>query len=379
MNPPSDRPDTSTGLFRRLQVDVLSLEETVRTDIWSASGQLLLAKGQVISTPGQLRLLAERDAQVSTAHTHESEAGALHVSAMPAGLNPLSAWPLLHGRLSRLLHLTVQSGDFVARTERLHSTALELLASHREKSLFMLVQMVYDTERGYCASHALLCAAICQIVAEEAGLPVPAQQALFNAALTMNIAMGTLQDELAQQSLPLDASQRTAVDSHAQDSATQLRQLGVTDPLWLDLVSTHHQADRLQTQAAQILPMVDVYVACISPRRTRHGLRPQKATREAFLQSQQQGGSLGAVLVKALGVYPTGTYVRLESGEVAVVTGQGKQANHPLTFAIRGRNGLTFDSPASRDTAEAGYAVRESLVADDVSIRLNAARLFRQT
>ena len=379
MSTPSGTLDLHSGSFRRLQVNSLSVDQTLRVDVWSPTGQLLLAKGQRIATAEQLEHLADREPMVKTGRTHATDEGSVAVSARPADLNPLTACPQLHARLTRLLHLDVQTGDFAERLDSIASTARELLAGHRDKSLFLFMQMLFDVSRGYCASHALLCAAVCQVIGEATALPETARQSLFKAALTMNIGMSTLQDELARQNQPLDDNQRNAIAEHAAASTERLQQLGVTDPQWLQLVEAHHQTDKQDSTAAQILHMVDVYVARLSPRRTRQSLRPQQAARETYVQSQAQDGSLGILLVKALGVYPIGSYVRLESGEIAVVTGQGKQANHPLTFALRGRNGLTFSSPLPRDTADARYVVRESLVADDVSIRLSAARLFRQT
>src|SRR5690606_5870769 len=70
--------------------------------------------------------------------------------------------------------------------------------------------------------------------------PAVQVQQLGQAALSMNIAMTELQDQLAQQTYPLTAQQIAAVEDHAGRSEALLRSLGVADPLWLEAVRWHH-------------------------------------------------------------------------------------------------------------------------------------------
>jgi hypothetical protein len=57
MSTPSGTLDLHSGSFRRLQVNSLSVDQTLRVDVWSPTGQLLLAKGQRIATAEQLEHL----------------------------------------------------------------------------------------------------------------------------------------------------------------------------------------------------------------------------------------------------------------------------------------------------------------------------------
>ena len=60
------------------------------------------------------------------------------------------------------------------------------------------------------------------------------------AALTMNLAMTSLQDTLAQQVAPPSPLQRAQIDSHAQRGAQVLQEAGVADAMWIEAVRHHH-------------------------------------------------------------------------------------------------------------------------------------------
>ena len=377
------------GRYLPLPLGSLRVNTPVPVDIWSARGTLLLARFQTLESQAQIDQLAELQPMVRDIHYFELLLGSGDPQDVIAGadLNPLIGWPALHERLGALLRGEVEPGELSNRLAVLAAAAGKMLAAHRDKSLFMLTQMIYDRELGYCASHALMSAAVCQLLARDAGLCDWERDSLGKAALTMNIAMSALQDQLAQQAGPPDEAQRSHIAGHAQQSAVRLRELGVTDPFWLDLVEHHHDpvadhedpAANSQLIAASLLWMVDQWVARISPRRSRSGLMPSLAARTIYVAMQTRDAALGNLLVKTLGIYPPGSYVKLRTGEIAVVVGSGDRAHQPLTLAVVSANGIQFQHPIARDTQREDCAVTASLViAPDVSIRLNPTKLFRQ-
>ena len=58
----------------------------------------------------------------------------------------------------------------------------------------------------------------------------------------------------------------------------------------------------------------------------------------------------GAALVKTLGVYPPGAFVRLASQEVGVVIRRGTTATTPRVAVVTNREGLPTGEPIPRDT-----------------------------
>ena len=60
-----------------------------------------------------------------------------------------------------------------------------------------------------------------------------------------------------------------------------------------------------------------------------------------------------------IGVFPAGTPVRLENGEIAVVTERGESANTPHVISIVAPEGMPLVKPVPRDTREPACGVRE--------------------
>jgi len=127
---------------------------------------------------------------------------------------------------------------------------------------------------------------------------------------------------------------------------------------------------------SHLIGLVDVFVARISPRVSRKGLPSQRAARDAYLAADGQPNPLGAALIKAIGVYIPGSYVRLASEELAVVARRQRRANEPLVFALVGRSGMPLGEPALRDTSEAAYEIKAGVAADEVRVRVNTAKLL---
>jgi len=99
---------------------------------------------------------------------------------------------------------------------------------------------------------------------------------------------------------------------------------------------------------AQIIGIVDIFDALISPRPYRRRILPHEAVRELLVAEQSSfSRELIKALVEQLSVYPLGTTVRLNTGEVGVVTQlnsryplrpvvqMGQIANRPMTNGPR--------------------------------------------
>jgi hypothetical protein len=119
--------------------------------------------------------------------------------------------------------------------------------------------------------------------------------------------------------------------------------------------------------ASQIISLADVYCARISSREYRRALRPNAALKALFLdQGKKVRDGLAAQFIKAIGVFPAGTPVRLENGEIAVVVHRGEKASAPQVCAIVGPRGMPMAVPIRRDTSMPTYGVREVMEWADV-------------
>ncbi len=397
-------------MYKSLPLDAIALQQPVPVNVWDPKGVLLLRKGEAITSEQHRGLLmlhspvvleadwrawsygytAELDRMVRGNETLSRIAGLSHAVELPnlesrdeAG--PVEVWADVHAALNSLLQQGQAATHFNDRIERLCTRALRMWRTSPDDSLLVLVQLLFDARMGYSASHALLSAGLCALVSPSTGLSPSEQGALFRAALTMNIGMTRTHDNMARQASALTDMQRQVVREHPLRGAAVLRELGVENALWLQLVEEQHErpdgsgypaGKRVSDLPQRLLQMADVYAACISPRQGRGGLLSQQVARELYLGPDQQPDALGALFVKHIGFYPPGSYVRLASGEVAVVTRRGAKANAPQVFSIVGKQGMPLGEPTLRDPQDPAHEIRASLPPGDVRVVVNVPRLL---
>jgi len=292
---------------------------------------------------------------------------------------------VLHRRLQKLDAGSASGPDFQTQLTRINEALTSALAERPDDSLFVLVRMLHDARHGYSTSHALLSAATCRLTGPPADIQGERLKALSQAALTMNIGMRELQDRLASQTQPPDFEQRRAIERHPTEGADLLRRLSVTDETWLSLVENHHETPDgrgypnrkpVRDPLQHLLRMSDLFVARISPRRSRRALAPNVAVRNLYLEIRDHSGELGAIFAKQIGMYPPGTYVRLQSGETAVVIRRGARVNFPLTIAVADPIGVPLSPPQVRDTQLPGLGIKRYVDPEEVRVRIDLARLL---
>ena len=76
----------------------------------------------------------------------------------------ISAWTDLENRLSRLLRAPHEAEDFVHDLLFIEQHMVALLETDADGSLYLLLQLAASSSVGYSASHALVCASLCQLV-----------------------------------------------------------------------------------------------------------------------------------------------------------------------------------------------------------------------
>ena len=88
--------------------------------------------------------------------------------------------------------------------------------------------------------HSMLCATVCSLCSAWFDWSEDDGMVVVKAALTMNIAISAMQNDMARQTGRLSEIQRIAVANHASESSAMLQRAGVTDQLWLSVVQQHH-------------------------------------------------------------------------------------------------------------------------------------------
>jgi HD-GYP domain-containing protein (c-di-GMP phosphodiesterase class II) len=258
----------------------------------------------------------------------------------------------------------------------IETQALALLQTDPDEGLFVLFQALDDVSRGYCATHALLAAVVCALTADQLGLAPASRQALFRAALLMNLGMAQAQDQLAQQSaLPNDA-QRKLIKEHPEKSLALLQAFGLHDPDTLDLVRWHHDSDAPgalpHNQALRrLLHCADNFVAKMAPRKTRLAMSPLGAASALSHNAATDTAALVSAIAQSVGFYPPGTFVQLVSGEKAVAVARGQHANAPHVMSVVGADGLPLRPYRYLDTSQPHCAVRTPLNAEKIKVTVS--------
>ncbi len=292
----------------------------------------------------------------------------------------LGQWSDLESGLGIILASPNSAQQFSHRVLQYDRWMQGLMQRDPDVGLYLLFQLASNSPVGYSASHALVCAVLCHLVANEMHLPQKERNSLVDAALTMNIAMTALQDELAGQVEKPSPTQQDAIRAHPIKGAMMLANLGVGDDDWLDIVSSHHDdtVDKgdfntvaASVRMARILKVVDRYAAMISPRKSRAGRSAIESARSVMTRASSSVDLIGQALVRAVGLCPPGTYVRLDNDELGVVVRRSNKSNQPYVVVVGKPGGELETSPRLHSTAEAYPRIRSALPSSAVRAPLN--------
>lgn len=370
-----------------IPVAMLEVGKPLPVDLVSDSGQLLLRKGQPILSDQHREKLHSFNASAREGDAlawqrayerllHEMlnsgvDARELTKLALPSeiretdyvvGKQLSGGWLDLQEVLRGILYQGGLAIQPLPRLKGIEHKALELVQQDVDGSLFQLFQALTDNSLGYCATHALLCAVVCELTAIKLGYTPLQRQPLVSAALTMNIGMAREQDSMSRQTSPISAWQRSLVAEHPMLGEKLLRNLGVDDPLYLDLVRWHHaplsrEALPSALHSRRLLNLADMFVARTAARKTRSALSPVEAVKTMVFGANGDDLGLGSAMAQAVGFYPPGTYVKLANGEIAVAVQRGERANTPWVISIVGSDAMPLAKYECKSTAEPRTAI----------------------
>jgi hypothetical protein len=310
-------------------------------------------------------------------------ASAEAVLARPTPQEAVDGWDRAMRQTSVLLRGEAPDAAWAVQFEAVLAEQRLLARRDPDVALYVLLHKGASEIDRYSAHHAMLCAAASELCAQALGWSVDEADVLARAALTMNLSMTAAQDAMSRQPEPLSTSQREQVAGHGERSAQLLVDAGVSNALWLDVVRLHHDdrplADNAASPAqrlAHLLHRLDVFTAKLSRRASREPLLPAIAARQACFDESNRPDAMGAAMLRALGLYPPGSFVRLASGEIGIVTRRGAKAHTPVVAALRRADGGLYLQPMRRDTSLARHAVVQGISGHDVKVHLNHVRVI---
>ncbi len=380
----------------------LRINEALPFGVREASGRLLLGAGASLDSPQLLeqlqatelfadeaessewrkRLSATVDAMIRQNHMLHRIAdarpdGAAAAQAAASHKTLPEQWTELTLALEALLREARVGEPWLARVQPLSERIHKLAYRRLDAALYHLIFSAGHCTANYSASHGVLCL----LMAGEAARMLDWNEALVTstecAALTMNVAMRRLQDLLAANDAPVTPQMRQAITNHPISGAQLLVASGCDDKVWVEAVRLHHddsQRDKPLAllsqgqQAARLLRRVDIFSAKLSRRANRMPMSPVQAAREACLGSSGKPDEIGGALLKAVGLYPPGSFVELASAEQGIVFARGSRANQPVVAAIVNASGAPISDPVLRDTADVKHAIKGALSVKQVRV-----------
>jgi HD-GYP domain-containing protein (c-di-GMP phosphodiesterase class II) len=219
---------------------------------------------------------------------------------------------------------------------RLESAVEPMVASVLRNPAAMSCLMRIRRKGGYLYSHSLASSVWAAVLGREIGLDRDALRAVALGAMLLDVGKTRLPEAILGKPGKLDAGELALVRRHVEYGLDLLKQAGTVDPRVVEMVAYHHERYNGSGYPAglrgaaipvygRMAGIVDTYDAMITSRpyastQSSYGaLRQLRALSNIEFQSE-----LVDQFTQAIGMFPTGTLVLLNTGEVAVVTAQSR-------------------------------------------------------
>jgi HD-GYP domain-containing protein (c-di-GMP phosphodiesterase class II) len=229
----------------------------------------------------------------------------------------------------------------------------------------------------YLAFHQARVAVLSMTIGASVGYDRSRQVQLGMAGSLIDVGLWQLPEGLPRRLDALTPDEQTQYRSHPRLSVELIRRWSPPREALVDAVLQHHEREQGQgfpqglpgaavSQDAKILGLVDTYTGLTMPPAPRPRLRPHEAIREIVRSKHEAFPSpLVKALLSEISVFPPGTLVRLNTGEVGRVTAVNR--NHPLrprVEIVADGKGQRLGTPKSTDLADAPFLYITGAVAE---------------
>jgi len=220
--------------------------------------------------------------------------------------------------------------------QRLESAVTPMVDSilRNPAALSCLVRL--QQKDDYLYHHSLACLVWATILGRHIGLSHEDLNVIALGALLLDVGKTRVPDELLHKPETLDAQEMALMRAHVEFGLEILDETGDVDSRVKEMVAHHHERydgtgypDGLKGNQipvfGRIAGIVDAYDAMITPRPYAQPMSSYEAFRQLrSLADIEFQAELIDQFTQAIGVFPTGTLVELNTGEVAVVTRQNR-------------------------------------------------------
>ncbi|RQO66667.1 phosphohydrolase [Aquitalea sp. FJL05] len=354
---------SDNNLSDKLKSSAISIGKELPMDVYAKNGILLLKRGHYVLSPDMKHRLiklgfAEQPAEVKPAEKTADN--------YRKGQSLFEEIVFLQQRVRNMLQHALTQPDLEQRVRAIAQTIISLSERHPDG---LMASMLLLPFQEYGVAHSLHTTALLTLITRQMKLPAGHREILLCAALTMNIAQIELQNELFSHEGQLTPQQRSAIKEHPLLSSAILREAGIENELWHALVQTHHEnwqgsgypfgLERKQIlPPAHLLHLADIACAKLAPRRYRSAQLPATALGNLFQRKDVDFDSaFTTMLIRELGIYPPGSFVKLVNNEIAVVLARRDKPSEPQVAALRKADGPAYAEVLLRETSHSQYKI----------------------
>jgi HD-GYP domain-containing protein (c-di-GMP phosphodiesterase class II) len=220
------------------------------------------------------------------------------------------------------------------QTEETHALVDEITQSlSRNSSAFLSLSRMKEKDH-HTYLHSVAVCALMISVGKQFGIEGEELRNLGVAGLLHDTGMVQIPERILNKTTSLTSEEFNAIQTHPKLGWVILHDSPEMNEMVLDVCLHHHERtdgagypDGLQDKSlslfSKICTVCDTYDTITSDRHYKKGYPPAEAIRKmAAWQPGQFDLNVFHAFVKAVGIYPSGTLVKLESGRLAVVTDQ---------------------------------------------------------
>lgn len=372
----------------------LAIGHPLAWDLYGDGGMLLLCKGHIV-TDSLVDRFSERNLYVIDA-AHPALRAGPGTDLLPSAVKLLDTVGLRMRDLLFEIEAVASSASkgqialpatFLV-TEKVHDVVTLIEGAIRLSPGVALARILHNQEGSYSVRHSIDVAIVALCVARALKKPPTEARSLCSAALTMNIGMLHQHDRLQGDAQLISKEDTAAIEQHPLIGATMLKAAGVHDPDWISYVLMHHENENGSgypighrgsdiLEGTKILAIADRYCARISTRAYRKSFLPTAALRDILLTEKDTiSREVAGQFIRVLGTYPIGTFVRIENGEICIVSKAGDTPTTPKVHAIIGARGVLLETIRERDTATQLCAIREVVSHETLGVKIDFVKIW---
>lgn len=348
----------------KLGINEIQLDKPLEWSIYGANGQLLLRQGTVVRSEDVISKVFQHDPFRNVERIINSTPQVFErkkAVTTKESRNPFNEITRFATRYRNIIKDIEKNEPIVSKKVIRLAEDIQSLVEFDEDACLGAIHLYYD--QTYTALQPIYKAILCELTASLQDFTLIERQSLLAAAITSNIGLIEIQDQLNNQATPLTAAQKQIIRNAPSRGVEMLKDCHVEDTTWLKtLIENHERNDgsgypwglksKYISKFAKILGLADTYVAMISKRAYRKASLAQTALQEVYQMSSKEDETIYVNFIRQLGVFPPGTLVKLKNGEIAAVTYRGfGNSIMSSAMSIGNINGQFYASPIKRDTS----------------------------